>query len=81
MIELYENDLPADLDIGTNVAIDTETLGLNPLRDRLCLLQLSTSEMATPILSNSDGTDYRAPNLKKVLTDTNVTKNIPLCSI
>ena len=73
MIELYENDLPADLDIGTNVAIDTETLGLNPLRDRLCLLQLSTGD-GNAHLVQFDGSDYRAPNLKKVLTDTNVTK-------
>ena len=73
MIELYENDLTADFDIGTSVAIDTETLGLNPLRDRLCLLQLSTGD-GNAHLVQFDGTDYRAPNLKKVLTDTNVTK-------
>ena len=39
MIKLYKNDLTTHLDIGRSVAIDTETLGLNPLRDRLCLLQ------------------------------------------
>ena len=73
MIELYKNDLTADLDIGATVAIDTETLGLNPLRDRLCLLQLSTGD-GNAHLIQFDGTDYRAPNLKKILTDTNVTK-------
>ena len=73
MIELYENDLTADLDIGTSVAIDTETLGLNPLRDRLCLLQLSTGD-GNAHLIQFDGADYRAPNLKKILTDTKVTK-------
>ena len=73
MIELYENDLTADFDIGTSVAIDTETLGLNPLRDRLCLLQLSTGD-GNAHLIQFDGANYRAPNLKKILTNTNVTK-------
>ena len=73
MIELYENDLTADLDIGACVAIDTETLGLNPLRDRLCLLQLSNGD-GNAHLVQFDGTDYNAPNLKKILTDPDVTK-------
>ena len=73
MIELYKNDLTADLDIGATVAIDTETLGLNPLRDRLCLLQLSTGD-GNAHLIQFDGTDYCAPKLKKILTDTSVTK-------
>ena len=73
MIEIYENDLTADLDIGKSVAIDTETLGLNPLRDRLCLLQLSTGD-GNAHLVKFDGTDYKAPKLKKILTDPDVTK-------
>ena len=40
-IHLYPNDLPDDLDLGQVVAIDTETMGLDPRRDRLCLVQLS----------------------------------------
>ena len=40
-IKYYENDLPEKLDLGSNIAIDTETMGLNPRRDRLCLIQLS----------------------------------------
>ena len=73
MIEIYENDLTADLDIGKSVAIDTETLGLNPLRDRLCLLQLSTGD-GNAHLVKFDGTNYKAPKLKKILTDPDVTK-------
>ena len=73
VIELHENDLTTDLNIGASVAIDTETLGLNPLRDRLCLLQISTGDGNAHIVQ-FDGTDYNAPNLKKILTDPGVTK-------
>ena len=73
MIKLYKNDLTTHLDIGRSVAIDTETLGLNPLRDRLCLLQLSTGDGNAHIVQ-FDGTDYNAPNLKKIITDPDVTK-------
>ena len=41
-IKYYENDLPEKLDLGNIVAIDTETMGLNPARDKLCLIQLSS---------------------------------------
>ena len=41
-IKYYENDLPENLDLGSIVAIDTETMGLNPARDRLCLIQISS---------------------------------------
>ncbi len=40
-IRLHRGDLPAELNLGPIVAVDTETMGLNPLRDRLCLVQLS----------------------------------------
>ena len=43
-IELHHGDLPAGLDLGPVVAIDTETMGLNPVRDRLCLVQLSAGD-------------------------------------
>ena len=43
-IHLYHDDLPDGLDLGDVVAIDTETMGLNPLRDRLCLVQLSSGD-------------------------------------
>ena len=41
-IHIHNNDLPENLDLGTSIAIDTETMGLNPHRDRLCLVQLSS---------------------------------------
>ena len=41
-IKYYENDLPENLNFGDIIAIDTETMGLNPARDRLCLVQLSS---------------------------------------
>ena len=43
-IKLYKGDLPAGLDLGVSVAIDTETLGLLPRRDKLCLVQLSSGD-------------------------------------
>ena len=41
-IKLYQNDIPSNLDLGKIIAIDTETMGLNPIKDRLCLMQIST---------------------------------------
>ncbi len=73
IIELYRNDLPDGLAFGDSVAIDTETLGLNPLRDRLCLVQLSSGDGNAHLLQ-FDGTDYSAPNLKKILADPEVLK-------
>jgi ribonuclease D len=51
-IKLYKGDLPAGLDFGSSVAIDSETLGLIPRRDKLCVVQLSPAT-ATPISSRS----------------------------
>ena len=70
---LHRGDLPAGLSFGSSVAIDTETLGLKPLRDRLCLVQLSAGD-GTAHIVQLDGTDWSAPRLKALLTDPNVTK-------
>jgi ribonuclease D len=67
-IKLYQNDLPDGLDLGPVVAIDTETLGLNPFRDRLCLAQLSSGDGVCHAVQFAAG-DYHAPNLMKMLTD------------
>jgi ribonuclease D len=67
-IKLYQNDLPDGLDLGPVIAIDTETLGLNPHRDRLCLAQLSSGDGVCHAVQFAAG-DYAAPNLKKLLTD------------
>ena len=70
---LHRGDLPAGLSFGTSVAIDTETLGLKPLRDRLCLVQLSAGDGNAHIVQ-FDGADWSAPRLKALLADPKVTK-------
>lgn len=72
-ITLHKNDLPAGLSFGQSVAVDTETLGLNVNRDRLCLVQLSAGD-GTAHLVQFDGRSYDAPHLKALLTDPAVLK-------
>jgi ribonuclease D len=72
-IKLYKGDLPAGVDFGTSVAIDTETLGLLPRRDKLCLVQLSSGD-GNAHLVQLDRSTYNAPNLRALLTDPNITK-------
>jgi ribonuclease D len=67
-IKLHKGDLPAGLTFPNGIAIDTETMGLNPHRDRLCLVQLSGGD-GTAHLVKFDGKSYDAPNLKALLTD------------
>ena len=70
---LHQGDLPADLDLGDLVAVDTETMGLDPARDRLCLVQLSAGDGDAHLVQLAKG-DYDAPNLKRLLSDPAVTK-------
>ena len=72
-ITLHYEDLPDDLDLGNIVAIDTEAMGLNPVRDRLCVVQLSAGDGTTHLVHFRDGT-FNAPNLVKLLEDPNVLK-------
>lgn len=72
-ITLHKGDLPAGLKFPNGVAIDSETLGLNPHRDRLCLIQLSAGD-GTAHLVQFEGDDYSAPRLKALLTDPNIPK-------
>jgi ribonuclease D len=65
-IKIYKGDLPAGLDLGPEVAIDTETLGLNPLRDKLCVAQLSSGD-GNAHLIQLDRSNYEAPRLKALL--------------
>ncbi|MBS0240636.1 MAG: ribonuclease D [Proteobacteria bacterium] len=67
-ITLHKGDLPAGLSFGSSVAIDTETLGLRPYRDRLCLVQLSAGNDEAHLVQ-FDGRDWSAPRLKALLTD------------
>lgn len=69
---LHKGDLPAGLDFGPAVAVDSETMGLNPHRDRLCLVQLSAGDGDAHIVQL--GRDYSAPNLKSLLADPKVLK-------
>jgi ribonuclease D len=71
-IHLHKGDLPAGIDFGNSVAVDTETLGLNPNRDRLCLIQLSAGD-GNAHLVQFDGV-YEAPRLRALLTDPAVLK-------
>ena len=73
LIKLHKGDLPASVTFSGPVAIDTETLGLNPHRDRLCLVQLSAGD-GNAHLVQFDGKSYDAPRLKSLLTDANVLK-------
>lgn len=72
-VTLHRRDIPENLSFGDSVAIDSETMGLKPGRDRLCLVQLSSGDGTAHIVQFPKG-DYAAPNLKALLKDTNVTK-------
>jgi ribonuclease D len=72
-VELHKGDLPQGLFDGARaVAVDTETLGLNPLRDRLCVVQLSAGDGNAHLVKFDK--DYAAPQLKKLMTDPGVLK-------
>ena len=70
-IKIYQNDLPDDLELGSIIAVDTETLGLNLFRDRLCLVQLCSGDGIVHLVQCSSGVEgiYEAPNLKSILSD------------
>ncbi|MDD9725340.1 ribonuclease D [Roseovarius sp. SK2] len=70
---LYKSDLPDGLDLGPVVAIDCETMGLNPHRDRLCVVQLSGGDGDAHIVQVMQG-QTSAPNLERLLTDASVLK-------
>ena len=70
---LYQNDLPDDLDLGSVVAIDSETMGLHPHRDRLCVVQLSSGDGNAHLVQISQN-QTEAPNLCKMLADPEVLK-------
>ena len=72
-IKLHKNDLPKDLDIGNKIAIDCEFMGLNFLRDKLCLVQISSGNSDAHIVQ-LDRTRYNAPNLKKILSNNSIIK-------
>jgi ribonuclease D len=70
-IYFHEEDLPADVRFADGpIAVDTEAMGLNPARDRLCLVQLSDGKGDEHLVRFRIGSDYAAPNLKALLGDT-----------
>jgi len=71
-ITLHKGDLPEGLDLGPVIAVDTEAMGLNPLRDNLTLVQISAGDGKAHIVQLSR--DYDCPNLKALLTDPKVLK-------
>ena len=66
-IHFHQNDLPDGLNLGSVVAIDCETMGLNPHRDRLCLVQLSAGDGDAHLVQIAPG-QKTAPNLSRLLT-------------
>ncbi len=72
-VTLHRGDLPAGLSFGTSVAIDTETMGLKPGRDRLCLVQLSAGDGSAHLVQIPQG-PVNAPNLIALLSDPTVLK-------
>jgi ribonuclease D len=72
ILEVHKGDLPRGRLTGRSIAIDTETLGLNPYRDRLCLVQLSEGDGRAVLLQFSG--NYDAPELKRLLADESVLK-------
>ena len=72
-IKLHKNDLPEDLDLGNVIAVDGEFMGLNVKRDPLCLIQLSSGNSDAHIIQ-LDRSNYKTPNLNKILSDPSITK-------
>ena len=72
-IKLHKNDLPDDLDLGNVIAVDGEFIGLNVRRDPLCLIQVSSGNSDAHIVQ-LDRSKYEAPNLSKILNNSNIIK-------
>jgi ribonuclease D len=72
-VHLHKGDLPSGLSLGSVIAVDTETMGLRPERDRLCLVQLSAGDGDAHLVQFASGA-YDAPNLKRLLGDPKITK-------
>ena len=72
-IKLHKGDLPSGVSFGDSVAVDTETLGLSLVRDKLCVVQLSSGD-GTAHVVQLDRSSYAAPNLKALLADNSVEK-------
>ncbi|MDC3087333.1 ribonuclease H-like domain-containing protein [Paracoccaceae bacterium] len=72
-VSIYKNDVPENLDLGNEIAVDTETMGLKSGRDRLCLVQIADAK-GTVHLIQIEKHQKLAKNLEKIMTDENVLK-------
>jgi ribonuclease D len=72
-IHFHKHDLPSDVSFSGSIAVDTETMGLNITRDRLCLAQISQGDGSAHLVHFEQG-KYDAPNLKKLLSDEKILK-------
>lgn len=68
-IQLHKGDLPASVKFDSSIAIDTEAMGLNPYRDRLCLVQISAGDGICHLIQVNESRIIEAPNLKRILSD------------
>lgn len=73
-IHYHRGDLPAGVDFGSSVAVDTETMGLSLVRDRLCVVQLSSGDGTAHVVQVGGALGYDCPNLKALLGNPGVTK-------
>ncbi len=72
-IKVHNHDLPKDIEFGNKIAIDCEFMGLNFLRDKLCLVQISSGKNEAHIVQ-LDRINYDAPNLKRILSNKSIIK-------
>ena len=72
-VSIFKNDIPENLDFGSEIAVDTETMGLKFARDRLCLVQLADSKGIVYLIQIDKNQNY-APNLAKVMTNEKIVK-------
>ena len=72
-IELHKNDLPDELELGNIIAVDGEFMGLDVIRDPLCLIQISSGKNDAHIVQ-FDRQNYNSPNLVKIFSDEKITK-------
>jgi ribonuclease D len=73
-VNLYNDDLPSDVEFVGSVAVDTEAMGLNIKRDRLCLVQMCSADGTVHMVQISKGHEDGAENLKKILTNGSILK-------
>ena len=64
---LHQGDIPENINFTDSIAVDTEAMGLNNYRDRLCLVQLSSGDNTSHLIQLGGDLGYSAPNLKKIM--------------